>query len=63
MSSSERALDTAYGVSGRIGASSESNASFQPSPYMLHEEEKTNRVTPASFAIRARCTEPRWLMS
>src|SRR5437773_8018300 len=63
MSSSDLALDTAYGVKGRIGASSERSASFQPSPYMLQEEEKTKRSTPAAFAAWARRTEARWLMS
>jgi len=54
--SSERTFDSAYGVSGLSGASSSSASSRPEAPYMLHDEEKTNRETPASFAARARCS-------
>ena len=58
IASSARTFDSAYGVSGRNGAFSSRRSSPSTAPYMLHEEAKTNRPTPADFAARARLTAP-----
>src|SRR5215211_2089434 len=50
--SSARTFDSAYAVSGFSGALS-STASSEDAPYMLQDDENTNRRTPASRAARA----------
>ena len=61
--SSARTFDSAYGVSGRSGASSSRRSSSLAAPYIEHEEAKTKRPTPASFAARASPIAPSRLMA
>ncbi len=56
--SSARTFDSAYAVTGRSGASSSTNDSSAAAPYMLQDEEKTNRRTPASFAASCKAQRP-----
>ena len=60
---SARTFDAAYGVNGLSGALSSTSSAAVERPYMLHEEAKTKRLTPACFAERARLRLARKLIS
>src|SRR5271165_3122643 len=60
MSRSTSTFDSPYGVTGLSDAFS-SRKSSPAAPYVLHEDEKTKRFTPASFASLASFTDARWL--
>src|SRR5216110_2644253 len=62
MARSALTFDRAYSVFGSNGDSSVT-MSVLDAPYMMHEEEKRNRLTPAAFASSASLTEAWKLMS
>ena len=56
MANSAFTLERAYSVFGSKGESSVT-ISVLEAPYMMHEEEKRNRLTPAALANSASLTE------
>src|SRR5215469_15227298 len=55
-------LVRAYSVCGASGEFSSATAASDI-PYMMHEEDRMKRETPACFAAWAKRTVPSWLMS
>ncbi len=60
---SARTFDAAYAVSGASGAVSSTGASEPEAPYMLHDDAKTKRSTPAARASSASRTVASWLIA